>query len=135
MVMPQAEEMLSKKILVVDDDPDHLLICKLVFERRNFSVLALAGCNPLDNFVEEVRRFQPNLIFIDHEMPVICGQDASNALKAHPDLRMIPIIYFSAHAKLEELAKKVGADDFIKKPFEIDHLLALAKKYSDLNAA
>jgi CheY-like chemotaxis protein len=48
---------------------------------------------------------------------------------------MIPIVYFSAHAELEELTKQVGADDFIKKPFLIDHLLTLARKYFDLKAA
>jgi CheY-like chemotaxis protein len=124
-----------KRILVVDDDPDHLLICKLIFERRQFEVLALAGCDPLDNFVGEVRMFQPDLIFIDHEMPGVCGQDAIKKLRGQPDLRMIPIIYFSANTQLEELAKQVGADDFIKKPFVIDQLLALARKYSDLRAA
>jgi two-component system cell cycle response regulator DivK len=103
--------------------------------RRQFDVLALAGCNPLDNFVEDVRMFQPDLIFIDHEMPVVCGLDAIKALREQADLRMIPIIYFSAHVELEEQAKQVGANDFIKKPFVIDHLLALAKKYSDLRAA
>jgi CheY-like chemotaxis protein len=133
--MPWADNMLSKRILVVDDDPDHLLICKLIFERREFDVLALAGCHPLDNFVEEVRLFHPDLIFIDHVMPVVCGRDAIKALRGQPDLRMIPIIYFSAHADLEELAKQVGADDFIEKPFVIEHLLALAKKYSELRAA
>ncbi len=127
--------MLPKRILVVDDDPDHLLICKLIFERRQFDVLALAGCDPLDSFVEEVRRFQPDLIFIDHVMPVVCGLDAIKAVRGQVDLRMTPIIYFSAHAKLEELAKQAGADDFIKKPFVIDHLLALARKYSELRAA
>src|SRR5882724_11246383 len=127
--------MSPKRILVVDDDADHLLICKLIFERRQFEVLTLAGCDPLDNFVEEVRMFQPDLIFIDHEMPGVCGRDAIKELRGQPDLRMIPIIYFSAHTELEELGKQVGADDFIKKPFTIDHLLALARKYSDLRAA
>jgi CheY-like chemotaxis protein len=133
--MAQPENMLPKRILVVDDDPDHLLICKLIFERRHFDVLAMAGCDPLDNFVEEVRMFQPDLIFMDHAMPVVCGLDAIKALRGQPDLRMIPIIYFSAHAELEELAKQDGANDFIKNPFVIDHLLAVARKYSELRAA
>jgi len=127
--------MLPKRILVVDDDSDHLLICKLIFERRQFEVLALAGCDPLNNFVAEVRIFQPDLIFIDHEMPGVCGRDAIKELRGQNDLRMIPIIYFSARTELEELAKQVGADDFIKKPYKIDHLLSLARKYSDLRAA
>src|SRR5580704_17066245 len=125
----------NKRILVVDDDPDHLLICKLILERRLFEVLALAGCDPLVNFIEEVRMFQPDLVFLDHQMPGVCGQEVIKELRGESDLRMIPIIYFSAHTELEELAKQVGADDFIKKPFVIDHLVALARKYSDLTAA
>jgi CheY-like chemotaxis protein len=125
----------SKRILVVDDDPDHLLICKLVFERRAFEVLALNGCDPLDNFVQNVRTFQPDLIFLDHSMPGVCGRDAIKELREQRDLRMIPIVYFSAHSELEELAKQVGADDFIKKPFTIDDLIEIARKYSDLRAA
>ena len=68
-------------------------------------------------------------------LPVFNFQPAGYPVGSSCNVGIELIIYFSAHTELEELSKQVGADDFIKKPFVIDHLLALARKYSDLTAA
>ena len=60
-----------KKIMIVDDDADHLLAVNLIFQKRGYEVLALLGCESLEMLEEEVRRFHPDLIFMDHEMPAV----------------------------------------------------------------
>ncbi|HEY4108709.1 response regulator [Puia sp.] len=120
---------LTKKIMIVDDDPDHLLAVNLIFQRRGYQVLTLLGCESLEILDEEVRRFRPDLIFMDHEMPAVCGSDAVKMLKAHPVYRSIPVIYFSAHDRIESLARAAGADSWLKKPYMLDRLMEVTQQF------
>lgn len=119
----------QKKILLVDDDPDHLLICNILFRRRGYDVLPLLGCDPIEEFMEAIDTFNPSLIFMDHFMPGICGMDAIKILKAHPAYRAIPVIYFSVHGDLAKIAEEAGADAYFQKPFSIDDLIKITEKF------
>ncbi|HEY4060627.1 MAG TPA: response regulator [Puia sp.] len=119
-----------KKILIVDDDPDHLLICNLLFRRRGYDVLPLLGCDPFEELTDAIDSFQPSLIFMDHFMPGVSGLDAIKMLKADPKYRSIPIIYFSIHNDLARIALEAGADGHFQKPFQIDELIKIADKYA-----
>lgn len=118
-----------KKIMIVDDDADHLLAVNLILQKRGYEVLTLLGCESLEMLDEEVRTFRPDLIFMDHDMPVVCGSDAVKMLKAHPVYRSIPIIYFSAHDRIEALARAAGADQWLKKPYVLDRLMEVTEQY------
>jgi len=118
-----------KKILIVDDDPDHLLICNILFRRRGYDVLPLLGCDPMEELIQAIDSFQPGLIFMDHFMPGVCGYDAVKMLKAHPVYRSIPVIYFSVHDDLAVVAQQAGADAFFQKPFLTEELFKIAEKF------
>ena len=119
----------GKKILIVDDDPDHLLICNLLFRRRGYDVLPLLGCDPIEELMEAIDIFKPALIFMDHYMPGISGLEAIKILKADPRYSSIPIIYFSIHDDLAVIAKEAGADGHFQKPFQMAELLKIAGQY------
>jgi CheY-like chemotaxis protein len=110
------------KILLVDDDVDHLSICKLVLTNRGYNVLVLWSTNVL---MEVIKDFMPDLIFMDHRMPDIDGIQATALIKSNQLTRHIPIIYFTGMEKGEELSKNAGADGFLAKPFKIDQMTAL----------
>ena len=118
-----------KKVLIVDDDPDHLLICNILLRRRGFEVLPLFGCDPFKDLTDAIDSFQPSLIFMDHFMPGMTGFDAIKMLKAHPVYRSIPVIYFSVHGDLALIARQAGADAYFQKPFHANELLDLADKF------
>jgi CheY-like chemotaxis protein len=118
-----------KKIMIVDDDADHLLAVNLIFQKKGYVVRTLLGCDSLETLIEEVRRFRPDLIFMDHDMPVVCGSDAVKMLKAHPLYRQIPVVYFSAHDRIESLARAAGADTWLKKPYVLDRLMEVAQQF------
>jgi len=118
-----------KKILIVDDDPDHLLICNILFRRRGYDVFPLLGCDPIEDLTHAIDTFKPSLIFMDHFMPGVCGYDAVKMLKADPVYRSIPVIYFSVHGDLALIAQEAGADAYFQKPFQSDDLLKIAEKY------
>jgi len=118
-----------KRILIVDDDPDHLLICNLLFRRRGYEVLPLLGCDPFEVLTDAIDSFKPALIFMDHFMPGVSGLDAIKILKSHPVYRFIPIIYFSVHGDLALIAKEAGADGYFQKPFQSAELMKIAEKF------
>jgi len=112
----------------MDDDPDHLLFCILIFQRRGYEVFSLLGCNR-DEFLRIVANFTPNLIFMDHRMRGMSGGAAIQALRGEPKYRDIPVIYFSAEPNIVSLAKEAGADAHLKKPFTIQRLLDITKQF------
>ena len=118
-----------KKILLIDDDHDHLLICNLILRRRGFDVLTMAGCEKMEELSEAMEAFQPDLIFMDHDMRGICGADLTRMLKSHTRYFSIPIIYFSGREDIAELAKRTQADGHLTKPIEIESLLRAANEF------
>ena len=115
-----------RKILLVDDDVDHLSISKLVLTSRGYNVLVLWSTGIL---VEVVKDFMPDLIFMDHHMPEMNGREATQLLKSNEATKHIPVIYFSSAEYLETLAKEAGADGFLAKPFKIEQLIATINKF------
>lgn len=119
----------SKRILLIDDDHDHLLLCNITLRKRGYSVMALPGCEKMEELTQAVETFAPHLIFMDHDMRGICGQDLARFLKSHPQYCRIPIIYFSGRDDIVQLAKDAGVDDHLRKPFELQRLVAIAGRY------
>jgi two-component system cell cycle response regulator DivK len=116
-----------RKILLIDDDVDHLSICKLILTNRGYNVLVLWSTNVL---IEVVKDFMPDLIFMDHRMPDTDGIQATALLKSNPLIQHIPVIYFTGVERGEEFAKMAGADGFLPKPFKIDQMIALIERFT-----
>lgn len=116
----------SRKILLVDDDLDHLSICKLVLTNRGFDVLVLWNTDVL---LEVAKDFMPGVIFMDHRMPDRNGIEATQLLKSNEATRDIPVVYFTGVDGGEELARLAGADAFLAKPFNIDSLIAMVNRF------
>ena len=106
---------------MVDDDVDHLSICKLVLTNRGYNVLVLWSTNVL---MEVIKDFMPDLIFMDHRMPDMSGTEATQLIKSNDLTKNIPVIYFTGVDGGEKLAKAAAADGFLAKPFKIDQMIA-----------
>ena len=116
----------AKRIVVIDDDPDHLLVSQLVLERRGYDILPLNNC---DDLIDRIRVFRPALIFMDHTMPGMTGIEATRLIKSEADCQDIPVIYFTIRDDIDELAAEAGADDWLIKPFNLDDLVIKTKKF------
>jgi CheY-like chemotaxis protein len=114
-----------RKILFVDDDVDHLSICKLILTNRGYNVLVLWSTNVL---MEVIKDFIPDLIFMDHRMPDMDGMQATALIKSNDLTRHIPVIYFTGVEGGQKYAAKAGADGFLAKPFKIDQMIALIEE-------
>jgi two-component system cell cycle response regulator DivK len=123
----------EKRILLIDDDIDHLLICNLILRRRGYEVLTLAGCEKMDELVKAVETFLPDLIFLEHDMRGICGMDLARMLKSHDSFKSIPVIYFSGRDDIVRLAKQAGADNYLRKPLDVNMFTNIALRYAALS--
>lgn len=107
---------MAKKILIMDDDTDILSICKYILEELGWHVETRTNCN---NIIDIVRQVQPDVILMDNWIPDTGGIVATKTIKAHPEFKTIPIIYFSANHDIRNLSSQAGADTFLEKPFDI----------------
>jgi len=105
------------KILIVDDEPFNVDYLEQEFEELNYETIsAVNGQEALDKVQSE----SPDLILLDIMMPVMDGFEVLRRLKANPEFRDIPVIVISAMNDLQSVVKgvKMGADDYLPKPFE-----------------
>lgn len=109
--------MSQSKILIVDDEPFNIDYLEQELEELNCNIIkASNGREALD----QVRSEQPDLVLLDIMMPIMDGFTVLGELKTDPSLRYIPVIVISAVNDLKSVVKgiKLGAEDYLSKPFE-----------------
>jgi DNA-binding response OmpR family regulator len=119
---------MNKKIVVVDDNKDILDALELTLSYENYSVHTTSKADEALSYICEIR---PDVVLLDVLMSGVDGRDICRKLKQSKELGNIPVIMISAHPSAEESVKKVGADDFLAKPFDIDILLERVSKLSN----
>ena len=120
--MPTAKIKSSKYILVVDDLPDNLYLVRLVLEQEGHQVVTLSDGNAA---LAQIEKSPPSLILLDVMMPEIDGYEVTRRIRKNPNLPYIPILLVSAHQQSSAVeGLDAGADEFIRKPFQIDELQA-----------
>jgi DNA-binding response OmpR family regulator len=76
-----------------------------------------------ENTFPKIETFKPDLILLDVLISGYDGRVICKQLKSNEETKHIPIIMFSAHPGAAATIADYGANDFISKPFDVDHLL------------
>jgi two-component system OmpR family response regulator len=118
-----ALESTKKRILVVDDDEQIVELFLDVLGRDDRFDVKSAGTGYDAGMLTE--QFKPHLILLDYMLPDINGNIVCDRVRANPDLAGTKIIIVSGVVKRDEIEEllKGGADDFVKKPFNINELV------------
>lgn len=116
------------KLLLADDSITIQKVVELVLAEEGFEIKAV---NNGEEALAEMQSFKPDVVLADIEMPKMNGYQLSERIKTDPLTRDIPVILLAGAFEPidEELARNVGADDYIIKPFESQELI------SKINAA
>jgi len=114
------------KILVVDDDQQIRDILKLFLTTEGYEVVT-ASCGEEALIIMD--KTTPDLITLDISMPGINGYEVCRKIRTEYSQKALPIIMVSGnrHPQDEIKAFDVGADEYIKKPFQNDELLSTIK--------
>ena len=122
------------KILIVDDVVSNVLLLKILLTNEKFQVCT---ANNGTTCIEQARKEHPDLILLDVMMPDISGFDTAVILKKDPETKEIPIIFLTALNTPADLVHgfKVGASDFLTKPFNKEELVMRVMQQISLVAA
>jgi two-component system cell cycle response regulator DivK len=119
---------MSKRILVVDDQPDNRQIIRDMLAPTDYEIteaengeLALAA----------IAKQRPDLILMDIQLPIMDGYTATSRIKSDPTLRSIPIIAVTSYVLSgeEKKARAAGCDDYVPKPFSPRQLRPKIRQY------
>jgi DNA-binding response OmpR family regulator len=117
---------MSKRVLIVDDEPNIVISVEFLMKREGFTVsVARDGAEAL----ERIRAERPDLVVLDVMMPKLNGFEVCQAVRADPDLAGTPIVMLTAKGREAEMSKglALGADAYIAKPFSTRDLVARIK--------
>lgn len=122
------------KILVADDDPNIRELCRIVLGNEGYEVIEAENAPAC---ITLARQEDPDLILLDWMMPGIDGIDALRAIKGSTRTREIPVVMLTALDGLAEItvATYNGADGYVTKPFEVDDLLSLVRRFTQNSQA
>ena len=117
------------RILVIDDDVDLLFLGSSLLRQKGFDVFSLAKT---DNLFYSIEFFKPDLILLDVKLGDQDGRNICRQLKENAGTNSIKIILYSAFPETSVEYAKYGADDFIVKPYELDHLVTRINHHLDV---
>jgi CheY-like chemotaxis protein len=108
------------RVLVVDDEPDIALICRLALTLAGYEVDERdTGHGALEYLAEST----PDVVLLDLRLPDLSGWEVLDALRERGRMDSLRVILFSAHASAEESALEAGCVSFVSKPFTPDALV------------
>ena len=122
-IPPDALDSGKRKILVVDDDPEIVELFVDVLDRDGrFEVKTASTGYDAGILTQE---FMPDLVILDYMLPDVNGNVVCKTLRANPNFEQIKIVIVSGVVNQDEINDllKAGADDFVKKPFNIEKLI------------
>ena len=113
----------KRKVLIVDDDLEIVeLIADVLVRDGRFEVKTASSGYDAGIATQQ---FRPELILLDYMLPDVNGNVVCQTIRKNPEFENIKIIIVSGVVKRDEIDHllKSGAEDFIKKPFNIDELV------------
>jgi CheY-like chemotaxis protein len=118
-------------VLVVDDEPDIALICRLALSLAGYDVESReSGRAALDYLAAET----PDVVLLDLRLPDLTGWEILDELRDSGRLPDLRVVLFSAHASIEESALAAGCVSFVAKPFTPDDLIKHVERAAALRS-
>lgn len=119
----------SKKIILhIEDNPDNRLLVRRLLMSASYQVLEATNAYEA---ISRLRRYRPDLILMDINMPIIDGYTLTSKFKTVTGLENIPIIAITANAMRGDRERSLlaGCDGYVEKPIDIDKLLGQIHKF------
>lgn len=121
-----------KTLLIIEDDESMRAALRRIFGGDGYVLKMASDATELTSVLDD----KPiDLIVLDVGLPWVNGFELAQLLKEHHDLKTIPLIFVSGQADEEDMKKAfaLGADDFIKKPFDVEKLKKTVQTLLKLN--
>lgn len=115
---------MSKRLLIVDDDPNLLMAIAAVLRGEGFEVTTARNGK---DAILQIAKSLPDLIVSDVRMPLMDGFTLARQLRSAPHTKLIPIIFLTAKDETDDRIEgfRSGVDVYLTKPFEPNELIAV----------
>jgi CheY-like chemotaxis protein len=113
-------------VLLGEDDESIASVVTVILKENGHKVIHAADEKTLLSLLPK----KPQLILLDISLAGGDGAALAKKLKHDPLYAEIPIVIVSANNETESIAEQAGANDFLLKPFDLDQLLDMVKRYS-----
>lgn len=117
---------MAKRIHILEDDGDIRFIVSYILSETGYEV---TEAETVKKFHEQLDISKPDLFLLDVMLPDGNGLDVCMELKKDQSISHIPVIIMSAHAARDLIRDQPCAVDFISKPFDLDSLTLMIKRY------
>jgi DNA-binding response OmpR family regulator len=114
-------------VLIVEDDPHLRQTIEWTLQDEGYAIaLAADGQEALD----QARRERPALVLLDMGLPRIDGFGVAEGLRAAygDGAHGVPVVVMTADDRAAEKARRVGAVDYLRKPFDLDELIETVRR-------
>ena len=124
-----------KKILIVDDEPNILILMEQILEELEEDGVEILTAKNGKEAMEIIQRENPDLIFLDVMIPYISGLEVCEKVKADKNLNKSYVILLTAKGQSfdQENGINAGADLYMTKPFRPREILAKSKEILQMN--
>jgi CheY-like chemotaxis protein len=120
---------MAQKILIIEDDKDIRDTIVYILEEEKYEVVSSGD----SKILKSINTLKPDIILMDNWLTEwksdANGQQLSKELKSNPATKHIPIIIISAVSNIKEIAEAGLADAYLKKPFDMDDLIKMVKRF------
>jgi DNA-binding response OmpR family regulator len=116
---------MSNKILICDDDEEILNMLKIMLIYEGFDVIANKNSSKVHGLL---KKHLPDILIVDLWMPVMPGYEVIKQIRSDFATLKTPILAISASIDGNIAAMEAGANAFVAKPFNIDHLVLTINK-------
>lgn len=125
---------MSRKVLIVDDEPNIVISLEFLMQREGFLVsVAIDG----EEALRKIAEVRPDLVLLDVMMPKKSGFEVCQEIRAHPAWSSTKIVILTAKGRDAEVQKglALGADAYITKPFSTKDLVATVRSVLGMDDA
>lgn len=120
-------------ILAIDDNPRNLQLISALLSQNGYKVVVV---NSGENALKYLILKKPDLILLDVMMPGMSGYDVMEQLRSKSEWKDIPVIFLTAKSDVSDIVQgfRLGAVDYVVKPFRGDELQARIRTHLELVA-
>jgi DNA-binding response OmpR family regulator len=119
----------GKLVIAVDDDTTNIAILESAIAGAGYPFL---GAGSGFECIEMLKRYSPNLLLLDIEMPDFDGFDVCRHIRSNPHVTQMPIAFLTQRRREEDVRRciELGGNDFIVKPFDLPMLLGRVRYWT-----
>jgi len=120
--------MTKKRVLIIDDDARNIFALSATLKAKSYDCISCSGAQEALELLKGDK--EVDVILIDMMMPEMDGYEAIPLIKGLDKRNKIPVLAVTAQAMVgdKERCLRAGADGYISKPINVDHLLQLMEK-------